>query len=135
MSHTASGPEGNAMDSMGASKSKGLVGSAASKQGKTYACAAGAVVLVFFLILPNFTSNYIITLLLVMFVYIGYAVSWNLMSGLTGYVNFGFSLFVGVASYASVLSIVDLNMWWPRGPGSSAVCPHPLWPAPWARSC
>jgi branched-chain amino acid transport system permease protein len=48
-----------------------------------------------------------------MFVYIGYSIAWNIMSGLTGYVNFGFAAFVGVGSYASVLLITDLKMWWP----------------------
>lgn len=66
-----------------------------------------------FSILPIFSSEYILILILSMFVYIGYSIAWNIMSGLTGYVNFGFAAFVGVGSYASVLLITDLKMWWP----------------------
>ena len=42
----------------------------------------------------------------------GYAAGWNIMSGLTGYVNFGYSLFAGIAGYASVILIIDLGVWW-----------------------
>ena len=66
-----------------------------------------------FALLPYFATAYMVTLFLVMFVYIGYSTAWNLMSGLTGYVNFGFALFVGISSYVSVLLIEDLKVAWP----------------------
>ncbi len=37
------------------------------------------------------------------------AAAWNLFSGLSGYVNFGFTAFVGVGMYASVIALVDLK--------------------------
>ena len=73
----------------------------------------GVLIVIGFLLLPHFTTAYVVTLFLIMFVYIGYATAWNLMSGLTGYVNFGFALFVGIGSYTSVLLIEDLKVWWP----------------------
>jgi branched-chain amino acid transport system permease protein len=48
-------------------------------------------------------------------VHAGYAMGWNIMSGITGYVNFGYSLFAGVAAYTSVILIADLGLWWPIG--------------------
>ena len=65
--------------------------------------------------LPHVTSSYVVSVFLVLFVYVGYAVSWNIMSGLTGYVNFGYSLFLGIASYTSVILIIDHGVWWPIG--------------------
>jgi len=73
----------------------------------------GALIIIVFLLLPHVATAYVVTLFLIMFVYIGYATAWNLMSGLTGYVNFGFALFVGISSYTSVLLIEDMKMWWP----------------------
>jgi len=71
------------------------------------------LIVIGFFLLPRFATAYVVTLFLIMFVYIGYATAWNLMSGLTGYVNFGFALFVGISSYTSVLLIVDLEIFWP----------------------
>lgn len=36
--------------------------------------------------------------------------AWNLFSGLSGYINFGFAVFVGIGMYASVIAIVDLKL-------------------------
>jgi branched-chain amino acid transport system permease protein len=71
------------------------------------------IVFIVLLLLPFFASSYALSLMLVLFVYTGYAVGWNIMSGLTGYVNFGYSIFVGIGSYVSVILIIDLGMWWP----------------------
>jgi len=73
----------------------------------------GILIIIGFFLLPSFATAYMVTLFLIMFVYIGYATAWNLMSGLTGYVNFGFALFVGISSYTSVLLIEDLKVFWP----------------------
>jgi branched-chain amino acid transport system permease protein len=35
--------------------------------------------------------------------------AWNLFSGFSGYINFGFVAFVGIGMYASVIAIVDLK--------------------------
>ena len=75
--------------------------------------SVAALFIIGFFLLPHFATAYMVTLFLIMFVYIGYSTAWNLMSGLTGYVNFGFALFVGIGSYASVLLIEDLKVAWP----------------------
>ena len=75
--------------------------------------SVAALFIIGFFLLPHFATAYMVTLFLVMFVYIGYSTAWNLMSGLTGYVNFGFALFVGISSYVSVLLIEDLKVAWP----------------------
>lgn len=79
------------------------------------------VILGILILIPHFLSPYVVSLLLILFVYMGYAVSWNLMSGLTGYVNFGYSLFLGIAGYTSVILIIDYEVWWPIGWVSGAI--------------
>ena len=73
------------------------------------------ILLVLLMMLPHLASSYIVSVILTLFVYTGYAVSWNIMSGLTGYVNFGYSLFLGIASYTSVILVIDYKVWWPFG--------------------
>jgi branched-chain amino acid transport system permease protein len=63
--------------------------------------------------LPYIATSYVVCVVFMLFVYTGYAVGWNIMSGLTGYVNFGYSLFIGVASYTSVVLLIDHAVWWP----------------------
>ncbi|HSR11785.1 MAG TPA: branched-chain amino acid ABC transporter permease [Thermodesulfobacteriota bacterium] len=67
------------------------------------------------ILLPWVTNPYIISLFFMLFVYVGYAEAWNIMSGLTGYVNFGYSLFVGIAGYAGIILMMDCGLWWPLG--------------------
>jgi branched-chain amino acid transport system permease protein len=38
------------------------------------------------------------------------SVAWNLFSGFSGYVNFGFVAFIGIGMYAAVIAIVDLKV-------------------------
>ncbi len=73
------------------------------------------ILILFLIILPYISSSYITCVLLTLFVYTGYSVGWNILSGLTGYVNFGYSLFGGIAAYTSVILIMDLGLWWPIG--------------------
>ena len=35
--------------------------------------------------------------------------AWNVFSGLSGYINFGFAAFVGIGMYVSVIALVDLK--------------------------
>lgn len=37
------------------------------------------------------------------------SLAWNLFSGFSGYINFGFAVFVGIGMYATVIAIVDLK--------------------------
>ena len=55
-------------------------------------------------ILPLFTDNpYILLVLIFTNIYVIFAVSWDLLSGYTGQVNFGHALFFGAGAYGSAL--------------------------------
>ena len=49
--------------------------------------------------LPLVSEGYHLELLTVIFFWIGLAGAWNLMSGQTGYIDFGSAAYVGVGSY------------------------------------
>lgn len=72
-----------------------------------------AVFLVFLLIFPLITSaRYPLHLLSVTAVLAIFAVSWDVLSGYTGQVNFGHALFFGVGAYGSALMYKHLG-WQP----------------------
>ncbi len=73
----------------------------------------GVILLGILAVVPWVSNPYVQSVLFMLFVYVGYSQAWNIMSGLTGYVNFGYSLFVGVAGYASVIFMMDYGLWWP----------------------
>ncbi|MBT8419608.1 MAG: branched-chain amino acid ABC transporter permease [Gammaproteobacteria bacterium] len=52
---------------------------------------------------PMMTSDYILTFLLQLFMMLALAQSWNLISGMTGYVSFGHTAFFGVGAYTGAL--------------------------------
>lgn len=73
----------------------------------------GAALVAGLILLPWIANPYIISVFFMLFVYVGYSEAWNIMSGLTGYVNFGYSLFVGIAGYTGVILMMDYGVWWP----------------------
>ena len=74
------------------------------------------IALVFFLLLlfiPLITRDpYILRVLIFANVFVIFAVSWDLLSGYTGQVNFGHALFFGVAAYTTALLNIHLG-WQP----------------------
>jgi branched-chain amino acid transport system permease protein len=72
------------------------------------------IALVFFLFLlfiPLVTAEpYILRILIFANMYVIFAVSWDLLSGYTGQINFGHALFFGVAAYTSALLNLHLNL-------------------------
>lgn len=75
-----------------------------------------AVILAALLIaLPHIASAYIVAVVFLMFIFLAYAEAWNIMSGFTGYINFGYSVFAGTAGYTSAILIMDTGLWWPIG--------------------
>ena len=44
--------------------------------------------------------------------YVVLALSWNIISGYTGYISFGHVLFYGVGSYASAILVADYGWYW-----------------------
>lgn len=76
--------------------------------------AGGAILLVAYAILaatgPLFLQPSGLSLLYLTLFFVCISAAWNLFSGFSGYVNFGFAAFVGIGMYASVISFVDLGL-------------------------
>lgn len=73
--------------------------------------AAGLAVLV---ALPAIASDYALSFLILLFLAVSLAQSWNLLSGLTGYFSLGHGLFFGVGTYATtVLMVRSAVPFWP----------------------
>lgn len=61
---------------------------------------------------PLVGSSYHQSFLLQLFMMVALAQSWNLISGMTGYVSFGHAAFFGVGAYAGTLLIHAGFPWW-----------------------
>jgi len=72
-----------------------------------------AVIAVGLTLYPAQATGYGIRVMLQLFMWIALAQSWNLISGLTGYVSFGHVVFFGTGAYASSLLIVKTGWPWP----------------------
>jgi branched-chain amino acid transport system permease protein len=70
---------------------------------------------------PLFVEAYYVQVLFSVFLFTALALGWNLLSGFTGYVNFGYAGFVGFGAYLTVLSIVELGYPWYGGLAVGAV--------------
>jgi len=62
---------------------------------------------------PSFGTGYGVRALLQLFMWIALAGSWNLISGLTGYVSFGHVAFFGAGAYTTAILITRLGWAWP----------------------
>lgn len=75
---------------------------------------AGTLILIAYAILAGTAPLYLdpgaLSLLFLTLYYICLAGAWNFFSGFSGYINFGFVLFVGVGMYTSVICFVDYKM-------------------------
>lgn len=95
------------------------------------------LVVIFLLIFPNLssTSNAQILGLTQMFMLIALASNWNLIGGMTGYVDFGHAVFFGIGAYAT--GILMAQEWFQNiaallvGPFSAEVAANPRQLAPW----
>src|SRR5262249_8421532 len=70
------------------------------------------VVMAVLLTYPLYASGYGLRLMLQLFMWIALAQSWNLISGLTGYVSFGHVAFFGTGAYATGLLSARLGWGW-----------------------
>jgi branched-chain amino acid transport system permease protein len=61
---------------------------------------------------PAFASGYGVRAGLQLFMWIALAESWNIISGLTGYVSFGHVAFFGVGAYATAILVVRAGWPW-----------------------
>jgi branched-chain amino acid transport system permease protein len=71
-----------------------------------------AVVVAGLLVYPLEATGYGVRLMLQLFMWIALAQSWNLISGLTGYVSFGHVAFFGMGAYTAGILIVKLGWPW-----------------------
>jgi len=72
-----------------------------------------AVVLVALAVYPMQATGYGVRTMLQLFMWIALAQSWNLISGLTGYVSFGHVAFFGMGAYSAGILIGKLGWAWP----------------------
>lgn len=61
---------------------------------------------------PLVISTYYVQFFFSVFLFTTLALGWNVLSGFTGYINFGYSGFVGLGAYVTVLSTTDLGLPW-----------------------
>jgi branched-chain amino acid transport system permease protein len=74
----------------------------------------GAAMLIAYAILASIAPLVVnaswVSLLYLTLYFICLAAAWNFFSGFSGYINFGFVVFIGIGMYASVICIVDFKM-------------------------
>ncbi|MGE0802895.1 MAG: branched-chain amino acid ABC transporter permease [Lautropia sp.] len=70
---------------------------------------------------PLVAPPYQLSLLLLAFMYIALACSWNLIGGYAGYFTFGHVAYFGVGAYAAALAITELGMHWLAAAGLAAL--------------
>ena len=66
----------------------------------------------FLMVLPEQVNVYYRSFVMFTMMYVVLALSWNIISGYTGYINFGHVLFYGVGSYASAILVADYGWNW-----------------------
>lgn len=71
-----------------------------------------AAFVLFLLILPFQLSIYMRSFFMFAMMYAVLALSWNIISGFTGYVSFGHVMFYGIGSYASAILVADHGWPW-----------------------
>lgn len=75
--------------------------------------AAAVVAIVIALLAPMVLSGYQMVFVLMGFLYIGLAYSWNLISGYTGYLSFGHVAFFGIGAYTVGILVTNTPIPWP----------------------
>jgi branched-chain amino acid transport system permease protein len=60
--------------------------------------------------LPLVAPAYVLTFLLITFMYVAMAQSWNMLSGYTGYFSLGHGIFFGFGAYGFALSLLKLKL-------------------------
>ena len=70
---------------------------------------------------PNQLSVYLRSFLLFTMMYVVLALSWNIISGFTGYTSFGHVAFYGIGAYACAILVADYRWHWLASLGAGAV--------------
>jgi branched-chain amino acid transport system permease protein len=63
-------------------------------------------------VLPHGLSVYLLSFALFTMMYVVLALSWNIISGFTGYTSFGHVAFYGIGAYACAILVVDHDWFW-----------------------
>jgi branched-chain amino acid transport system permease protein len=77
-----------------------------------YSVSIGLGLVCLALLAPRGLTPYHLTFLLQLYMMIGLAQAWNLISGLSGYVSFGHAVFFGIGSYSGALLLLAGLPWW-----------------------
>ncbi len=72
--------------------------------------AAGLVLAAVLAVLPFVWPGYHLSLLTIIFYWIGLAGCWNLMCGYTGYIDFGSAAYTGVGAYVAGILMIRLHL-------------------------
>lgn len=71
-----------------------------------------SLILAVFAVIPFFATNYIVSFAIQILMWIALAGSWNLISGLTGYVSFGHVAFFGTGAYTTAILVSKAGWHW-----------------------
>jgi branched-chain amino acid transport system permease protein len=71
--------------------------------------------------LPDGLSLYLRSFVLFTMMYVVLALSWNIISGFTGYTSFGHVAFYGIGAYACAILVADYGWHWLASLGAGAV--------------
>jgi branched-chain amino acid transport system permease protein len=74
--------------------------------------ALGVVLVLVGLAIPVRGSNYLITVFSIAYFYVVLSQSWNLISGFTGYLSFGHSIFIGIGAFTTFILFDGYGLHW-----------------------
>jgi branched-chain amino acid transport system permease protein len=80
-----------------------------------------AVMAIALALLPGNLSVYLRSFVLFTMMYVVLALSWNIISGFTGYTSFGHVAFYGIGAYACAIPVADYGWHWIAALGLGAV--------------
>lgn len=78
------------------------------KLGKSLSGVGLLVLAIFLCVIPFYTSDYIVSVLLDILTWIALTESWIILSGFTGYISLGHSAFFGIGAYVMAISWLKL---------------------------
>jgi len=87
------------------------------------AIVGGVLLIALLAALPRWISPYHVSLLMTVYMYVALAGSWNVFSGMTGYVSLGHGLFFGVGAYSFAIATAVFNLHPVVGLGLGIVVP------------
>jgi len=68
------------------------------------------IALLFLLVLPQFLSSYALGIFILIFFYAYLGQSWNILTGYTGVISLGHSIYVGIGAYVTIYLTMTLGL-------------------------